>query len=108
MTGSRQLAEGSWQKGKSMYFRIIHTVQRFGRVSTASFLLPFALVATLAFVAGCETSDPMEQMYNGPSKALSDPMNYSPDMSNADVMGGGVATYNDKAMQQDINEVVEP
>jgi len=57
---------------------------------------------------GCDTSDPMEQMYNGPSKALSDPMNYTPDMQNADVMGGGVADYNDKAMQQDINEVVDP
>jgi hypothetical protein len=67
-----------------------------------------ACFALAIYCAGCDTSDPMENMYNRPSPALADPMHYSPDMENADVTGGSIGTYNDKAMKQDVDEVVNP
>lgn len=51
---------------------------------------------------GCDWSDPMQRMYNEPSPALSDPMHYSPDADNADE-NSGIGTYDDKAMDQDLN-----
>jgi hypothetical protein len=66
------------------------------------------LPAACCFLAGCDATDPMEDMYNKPSPALSDPMNYSPDMDRTDVSGGSTTNYNDKAMKEDLNELLNP
>jgi len=76
------------------------------KVIAACFVL--SLTGAAFLVAGCDATDPMEDMYNKPSPALSDPMNYSPDMDRIDVSGGSTANYNDKAMKEDLNELLNP
>jgi hypothetical protein len=62
-------------------------------------------VAALAGIGGCATQDTSSSVSARQDKALNDPMNYSPDMKNTDIMGGGVGTYDPNAMKRDLDDV---
>jgi type IV pilus biogenesis protein CpaD/CtpE len=61
--------------------------------------------AAAAGVCGCAAQDTSSSVSAGQDKALNDPMNYSPDMKNTDIMGGGVGTYDPNAMKRDLDDV---
>ena len=41
-------------------------------------------------------------------QALEDPMHYSPNMDDADIMGGDTGHYDDKAMKRDVDDFWNP
>jgi hypothetical protein len=58
--------------------------------------------------AGCSGPGMQASMEQRQDQALKDPMNYSPDMQNTDIMGAGIGSYDDKHMKQDLNDVFNP
>jgi hypothetical protein len=64
-------------------------------------------VAILA-LAGCQQPSSMAQTTQDQNQALKDPMNYSPNMDNTDISGGGLGSYDNQAMQRDINDLFNP
>ena len=69
--------------------------------------------ALLLVTAGCAQSDSsnrddMSDMYNQQSKALADPFNYSPDMSDTDISGGGTSNFDSKGFDKDANDLANP
>jgi type IV pilus biogenesis protein CpaD/CtpE len=61
--------------------------------------------AAVAGLCGCAAQDASTSVSARQDKALNDPMNYSPDMKNTDIMGGGVGTYDPNAMKRDLDDV---
>jgi hypothetical protein len=57
---------------------------------------------------GCESEDPQTAFEKRQDQALRDPMNYSVDMDNTDIMGGGIGEYDAKAMQRDLDAFGNP
>ena len=85
--------------------------KRSGKVPLCRFSF-FILRFSLAALAGCTSSHPTTQPASAADRqdaALRDPMGYRPDLSDAnDISGGGIGTYDRKAMRKDIDNVLNP
>ncbi|MGD1275895.1 MAG: hypothetical protein ABR964_01570 [Tepidisphaeraceae bacterium] len=75
-------------------------VLRLGLLSVCAAALCVGACATPAGSPGSD-SDPT-------TRALSDPMNYSPGWDDTDVTGGGTTDFNSKAFKKDVDHVVNP
>ncbi len=66
--------------------------------------------ALALLAAACSSSQQSaDGAYADPTtRALSDPMNYSPNMDNPDISGGGVGDYHSQSMQKDVDHVLNP
>ena len=77
----------------------------------AGFLGGGAAVMTLAAVlagSGCASNSSGASGFDDPTtRAMADPMNYSPP-DDADISGGGIADFNSKAFHKDMDHVVNP
>jgi hypothetical protein len=71
------------------------------------YVLALALVAgALALAAGC-TSSASSDWDDPTTRALDDPMDYSPPR-NDDVMGGGITNFDRDAFNRDMDHVLNP
>jgi len=59
----------------------------------------------LALAAGCSTSSPRSE--DSTTRALNDPMNYSP-QSEDDISGGGLMDFHGDAFKKDMDHVLNP
>jgi len=71
-------------------------------------ILSIGVGILLLSVIGCESEDPQEAVAKRQDQALRDPMNYSVDMDNTDIMGGGIGEYDSKAMKRDLDAFWNP
>jgi hypothetical protein len=70
--------------------------------------LPALFVAALAVLAvGC-TMDSESDRDDPTTRALSDPMNYSPSDQDQDVSGGGLTNFDSHAFKKDMDHVLNP
>jgi hypothetical protein len=69
----------------------------------ARFLL-LALAGALTLAAGCATSAKQD---DPTTRALNDPMNYSPH-GDEDISGGGLTDFHKDAFNKDMNHVLDP
>jgi hypothetical protein len=69
-------------------------------------MLAVALVAgVLALAAGCSSSTRKQD--DSTTRALNDPMNYSPN-GDQDVSGGGISDFHSDAFKKDMDHVLNP
>ena len=69
------------------------------------FLVGAGALALLA--VGCTTQS--SSSYDDPTtRALSDPMNYSPSNQDDNITGGGITNFDSDAFKKDVNHVVNP
>jgi hypothetical protein len=72
-------------------------------------MVGISLSAILFCACGCSsTSDTATAVSADQDKALKDPMHYSPTMDNTDITGGGIGSYNNDAMNRDLNDLFNP
>jgi len=69
-------------------------------------LLVVAMLAGCASDKHAATTRP-STAYDRQQAAIKDPFDYSPNM-NQDISGGGIGTYDKKAMRKDIDDVLNP
>ena len=73
------------------------------------FLLAATLLAAVAFLAGCQQESTEQQYQDDGQRALQDPMNYTPDMSDTDIPDmNQLGSYNSKAMERDWDDFWNP
>jgi len=65
-------------------------------------------IGVMIAAAGCNTPSTQATAVQEQDKTLNDPMGYSPDVDRTDITGGGLGTYNDKAMKKDLDDVLNP
>ena len=65
------------------------------------------LGATVLGGAGC-SSDSTAAQDDPTTRALSDPMNYSPSQDGQDISGGGVTDFHGDAFKKDMDHVLNP
>jgi hypothetical protein len=70
-------------------------------------LLIASAAAGLLGAAGCSTDSTMSQD-DPTTRAMSDPMNYSPSQDDQDISGGGLTDFNHDAFKKDMNHVLNP
>jgi hypothetical protein len=74
-------------------------------------LIAFVASATLGAAmlggAGC-SSDSTSERDDPTTRALSDPMNYSPSQDGQDISGGGVSDFHGDAFKKDMDHVLNP
>jgi len=69
-------------------------------------MLTVALVAgALALAAGCSSSHATQD--DPTTRALNDPMNYSPN-GDQDISGGGISDFHGDAFKKDMDHVLNP
>jgi hypothetical protein len=70
-------------------------------------LLVASAGAIMVGAAGCSSDSP--QANDDPTtRAMSDPMNYSPDHENEDISGGGMTEFHGDAFKKDMDHVLNP
>jgi|GEM_PF-3210597 len=73
-------------------------------LSPQSSVLITLLVGALVALAGCTATTSENPVAQHQDQALKDPMNYTPDSPNTDIMGGGLGNYDNKAMKRDLDD----
>ncbi|MGD0464920.1 MAG: hypothetical protein ABSB74_20740 [Tepidisphaeraceae bacterium] len=63
--------------------------------------------AAMLVAAGC-SSDSSPAQDDPTTRAMSDPMNYSPSHDNEDISGGGVTDFHGDAFKKDMDHVLNP
>ena len=63
--------------------------------------------AAMAASAGCSSDSTMSQD-DPTTRAMSDPMNYSPSQDDEDISGGGLTDFDRDAFRKDMNHVLNP
>jgi hypothetical protein len=69
-------------------------------------LMALAGVA-MVFAAGCSSETPSDEG-DPTTRALSDPMNYSPGHEDEDISGGGTTEFHGDAFKKDMDHVLNP
>ena len=70
-----------------------------------------SLMGLCALVGCAEKKQPTTRpstAYERSQQALQDPFNYSPDMGDHDVSGGGIGDLDRDALQKDVDHVLDP
>jgi len=70
-------------------------------------LMLASAAGALALAAGCSSSPPKTDDSDSTTRALNDPMNYSP-QDEDDISGGGVTEFHGDAFKKDMNHVLNP
>jgi hypothetical protein len=65
----------------------------------------FASVLGLALAAGCSSTP--EKRDDPTTRAMNDPMNYSPN-TDQDISGGGISDFHGDAFKKDMDHVLNP
>jgi hypothetical protein len=72
-------------------------------------LLVVALFGVFIFeAAGCQSSESATFSDDPTTRALADPMAYSPDMDQPNISGGGLTNFDSKAFKKDVDDVFSP
>jgi hypothetical protein len=58
--------------------------------------------------AGCSSDSSSLSQEDPTTRALSDPMNYSPSQEDPDISGGGVSDFHGDAFKKDMDHVLNP
>jgi hypothetical protein len=59
-------------------------------------------------IAGCASSESPTFSDDPTTRAMADPMAYSPNMDNPDITGGGLTNFDSKAFKKDVDDVFNP
>ena len=70
-------------------------------------ILTIVFAAGLAWMAGC-TETPTSDAGDPTTRALSDPMGYTPNHDNEDITGGGFTDFDSDAFKKDMDRVLNP
>ena len=68
--------------------------------------LAIAVIAAMLALISCTDSPSSES--DPTTRALSDPMNYSPNQDDQDITGGGLTDFNHDAFKKDMDHVLNP
>jgi hypothetical protein len=79
-----------------------------GRSARRCTILLALCSAGLLILAACESDSEKTADPDPTTRALSDPMHFSPDFDNDTVTGGGPTQFDPKAFKKDVNDVVNP
>ena len=78
-------------------------------MTTRSRLLVMASTAVFsAWMVGCSTDTKVSSGDDPTTRALSDPMNYSPKDQDQDIAGGGLTDFHQDAFKKDMDHVLNP
>jgi hypothetical protein len=59
-------------------------------------------------LSGCDSTSEYTTVNDRQAQALHDPMNYSVNMDDADMTGGGTSNYDANAMKRDVDDFWNP